>query len=851
MAAPTELFVGRQHEIDALRACFDAACSGVGSLALLAGEPGIGKTRTASELSDHAKGRKALVWWGRCHEETGAPPYWPWVQIIRAASSSGDSDDLRADLGAGAPDIADIVPEIRARLPDLDTPAALSDPAETRFRLFGAIARFLINISRRRPLVLVLDDLHWADVPSLRLLEFLAQEVGDSRLLVVGTYRETEVSRQHRLSDTLGALARAPRIIRLRLTGLNADEVRRFVTTAAGMVPPASLTRAIHDQTEGNPLFVREVVRFLAQEGHFSGAATDATSLAATKLPEGVREVIGRRLNLLSAACNEILAVASVIGREFSLGVLVRANRTRTEEAVLEAIDEALAARIVEETSPGYHQFTHALIRVTLYDELRTGLRRRLHHTVGEAIEAMHRRDPEPVLADLAFHFRSSGLGGDVERAIDYAVRAGKRADAAFASEDAVNFFQSALDMLDTLSIDDPERRCDLLLHLGDTQRKTNDYPTAMETLRAAADIARSHQMRVAMARVAEVHADAAWRHNMHTQQTERVGPLLEEALAGLPAAEIALRVRLLSGLARDRFHNGAEEEGKALVRRSIAMAREQGDPAALATSLAGRGDTPWWPNETTRLLADAIEMTELAERANLLEVVSRGYHLLVQLHLELGDSQSADAAFDGLWRVHLRLRQRLFTLYEHSMKAALLLMRGALGEAERLIIEIMKTQSPHLTFATDPVSMLIFTLRREQARLRELGPMVAMFMRRNAGARVWRPGLALLYVELGDPDSSRAVFDGLAEGDFAALPRDARFAASLTIPRGGLRGALGDPSRGPRCCTGCCFRGKAAPSSCPAAPCAGDRADVFWACWRRCEATGRTPNGTSPRRCE
>jgi predicted ATPase len=383
MAAATEVFVGRHHELAALCAALDEACAGSGRLALIAGEPGIGKTRTALELTTQAAQRDARIVWGRCHEEAGAPPYWPWAQILRTVVAATDEEELRAALDAGAGDIADIVPEIRARLPDLDPPTTLSDPSETRFRLFGSIARFLINVSRRQALVLVLDDLHWADVPSLRLLEFLAQEMADSRLLVVGTYRETALSRQHRLSDTLGALARVPHGVRLHLSGLNAEDVRRFVATAAGMVPPAWLTRAIHDQTEGNPLFVREVVRFLDQQGQFSGAVLVGAGPTAIRLPEGVREVIGRRLNLVSAACNGILAVAAVIGREFTLDVLMRASQPRTEETVLDALDEALSAHIIEETRPEQYQFTHALVRVTLYDELRTGQRRRLHHAVG------------------------------------------------------------------------------------------------------------------------------------------------------------------------------------------------------------------------------------------------------------------------------------------------------------------------------------------------------------------------------------------------------------------------------------------------------------------------------------
>ena len=778
MSAAAEVFVGRRHEVEELRTALDAACAGGGRLVLLAGEPGIGKTRTALELTTYATNRDARIVWGRCHEEAGAPPHWPWMQILRAVAAARDADELRADLGAGASDIADVVPEIGARLPDLDPPVTLSDPSGTRFRLFGSIARFLIDASRRQSLVLVLDDLHWADVPSLRLLEFLAQEMGDSRLLIVGTYRETELSRRHRLSDTLGALARTPNVVRLHLSGLEADDVRRFVATATGMMPPAWLTSAIHSQTEGNPLFVREVVRLLAQAGHFNGVAVGNSAPRTIRLPEGVREVIGRRLNLLPAVCNEILATAAVIGREFSLDVLVRASQPRTEETVLEALDEAIAAHIVEETGPGSFQFTHTLVRITLYDELRTGQRRRLHHMVGEAMEAAHRRDPKSVLADLAHHFRASGMASDAERAIDYTIRAGQSADAALAFEEAINLFQNALDTLDTFSTDDQDRRCALLLLLGDAQRKANDYSRALETLRAAADIARSRGMWIVFSKAAYIYADTAWRHSAHLDS--RSGLLLEEALVGLAETEAALRIKLMGSLARDRLHSGRPREAKAVASRAIAMARDLGDPAALATSLGGLADYPWLPHETEAMLVEANEMAEMGERANDLEVAMHGHFRRFGLLLELGDMPAAVATVERMDRLNARLRQPFFTPWVLGSKATMALMRGALDEAEQLILQSMRSQIPLKTRIDDPASLLIFTLRREQARLKELAPIAAMFVRQNNEASIWRPGLALLYVEIGDIAAARAVFADLARDDFGSLPRDGRWATCI-----------------------------------------------------------------------
>ena len=363
MTAPSDPFVGRLRELAILRDAFEQVVAGRGRLVMLAGEPGIGKTRTARELALHAEQHGATVLWGHCHEEAGAPPYWPWVQIFRSALRSGDPGALLRDVGARASDIADILPEIRTLVPDLEPSVRLEDAAQARFRMFELIRQFIVSLCRRETALLVLDDLHWADAPSLRLLEFLTPELGDSKLMLVGTYRPTELSRQHPLSDALGGLARTPHMARVNLGGLNAEEVHDFVAVVTGTRPPAWLATSLYKQTEGNPLFLREIVRFLEQQGLFSGDSTSqmAALPPAIRIPEGVREVIGRRLNLLSASCNEVLALAAVVGRDFSHDLLLRVAR-RDDQALTDALDEALVAHIIEETTDGHYQFAHNLI---------------------------------------------------------------------------------------------------------------------------------------------------------------------------------------------------------------------------------------------------------------------------------------------------------------------------------------------------------------------------------------------------------------------------------------------------------------------------------------------------------
>ena len=263
--------------------------------------------------------------WGRCYEGVGAPPYWPWVQAIRSYVREREPDQLRSEMGAGAADIAEIVSDVKERLPDLQPPPQL-EPEQARFRLFDSTCGFLKNAGRKQTLVLVLDDLHWADHSSLLLLEFVARELAGARLLLIGTYRDVEVSRRHPLSRTLGELTRERLFQRVLLRGLSEEDVGRFIELVSGVAPPSGMVEAVYRQTEGNPLFVTEVVRLLVQEGGLSGVGAHGGAPLqgerdtwSVRIPEGMREVIGRRLDRLSERCNQTLTVASVIGREFSL----------------------------------------------------------------------------------------------------------------------------------------------------------------------------------------------------------------------------------------------------------------------------------------------------------------------------------------------------------------------------------------------------------------------------------------------------------------------------------------------------------------------------------------------------
>jgi DNA-binding CsgD family transcriptional regulator len=789
------LFVGRRHELETMRAALREARLGRGRLVLVSGEPGIGKTRTAAELAADAARDGASLIWGRCHEESGAPPYWPWAQILRALLSDGETAELRQDLGAGAVDIADIVPEIRDRLPGLEASTPARDPGEARFRLFDSLSRFLIAAARRRPLLIVLDDLHWADVPSLRFLEFLTPEIGDSHLLLIGTYRENELSRRHPLSDALGGLGRVAHATRIHLAGLGHEETQDFIAQAAGVSPPPALTRSIQRQTEGNPLFLREVVSFLRHQGHFDSLASGQAAASAVRIPEGVREAIGRRLNTLSASCNELLALASVIGREFSLDVLTRAAGDRAGDQVSRAIDEALDARVVEELAPDQYQFTHALIRMTLYDELRTGQRRRLHRAVGEAIETLYRRDVDRVLPDLAYHFQAAGPGDGMERAVRYSMRAGQRANAVLAFEDAIGFFRGALDTIDQMADFDPRLHAELLLQLAETFLRVNDFTSAKDRAREAATMARAHGLHEILAEAAFAFQIAEFRDRFVTG--EDTADFLEDVLSVVPESLAAARIKVMVALARAKVFAGALEEAKALAFETVARARALGDPAVLARSLDLAYEFSFLPDERPRLVAYATEMTELAERTGDLEMAWRGWFQRSVFHLELGEleeTRSALQAFNATTERLRQLRQPFFHLFGTVLNAAFAFFWGDLPETERLLLQAMRIRGSGRWAAADVASNVIFDLRRAQGRLSELAPIARHFASQPAHA-TWRPGLALLHLECGDVAAARALFEDLATNDFAAVARDARWAPSV-VYLSEICAALGDASR-------------------------------------------------------
>src|SRR5438067_432140 len=770
ISAMPAVFVGRQHELVELRAGLEDAATGRGRFFLIVGEAGIGKTRLVEELAREAAERGHLVVWGRCWEGEGAPPYWPWIQVIRACLP-------RVADAAGAPYLAQLVPELGG----LQAPAPPVPPQSehARFYLFDAVATFLRSRPDHTPLVLVFDDLQWADTPSLLLLQFLVHELRDTAMLVVATYRELEARQNPHVADVLGALARDGRHLPLR--GFGEEEVALFIEGKTGRSASAALVRAVHRETEGNPFFVDEIVHLLV-----GGAPErwDATIARRLPVPQGVREAIRRRLAPLPAPCKDALTLASVVGREFGLAALQRACGLGAD-ALLEILRPALGREIlVRDPRPaGRYRFPHALIRETIYEELGAAERARLHGRIGEVLETLHQRDPTPHLATLAHHFLEAVPAGGAEKAITYSTRAARHAEASLAYEDAAVLFERALEVLAEAHPTDARERTELLLARGGAQWKAGDGPGARETFRQAADIAR----RIGDARLlarstlgfAGEGSRLLWVRSGVVDQP-RI-ELLEEALDGIGDRDPGLRARLLARLAINLYWAPEPERVLALSEEAVTLARQLGDPRDLAAVLRARWVVLWRPETAEERLAIADEIVRLGERMADRELALLGRRFRIVGFLEQGDVVAADREIEAWAQIAGELRQPRYLTDLAMWRATRAIMDGRLAvreEHESRGLECGEREPEVEPAMRHAVQMAVLQFHRGQLE-HAIGA---------AGPRSYAPAAMLLrchrifsWSETGRTAEARRDLRALAKDGFE-LPRDGGWLVYMSL---------------------------------------------------------------------
>ncbi len=458
-------FVGRDAELSRIKTKLADARTGRGGLVMLVGEPGIGKSRMIEEFTEHARSDGAAVLFGACFEGEWVPPFAPFADAIDNYAKEAAVESLQADLGHSAGAIARLAPSLRDRLPDFAEPAALQ-PDEERFRLLDAVSQFLIATSQRVPVVLVLDDLHWADKGTIAMMRHVARFVTKHRILILGAYRDVELDRQHPLSDALAQLRREVEYERIALKGLDESEIGAMLTSITEQEVPEAFVHAISDETDGNPFFIREVLIHLMEEGKIfqqDGRWTSNVSIAEMGIPEGVRQVIGRRLSRLSDSANKLLTAASGFNGPFHID-LAGAAAGLDESAALDAIDEALQAQLLRSTGEhDTYNFTHALIRHTLYGELSPSRQVRLHRQIAEAMERVYRDRAKDHAAELAFQYHRSSAVSGAERGVPHALAAADQAETSAAWDEQVAFLRMALELLP----DGDARHTRLLARLG------------------------------------------------------------------------------------------------------------------------------------------------------------------------------------------------------------------------------------------------------------------------------------------------------------------------------------------------------------------------------------------------
>ena len=785
-------FVGRERELAELEAALDEAIGGRGKIYLLAGEPGIGKTRLADEIGERAAAREFRVLWGRCWDGGDSPAKWPWIQILRSLVRATDPIALRAQMGAGAPYLSQLVADVR-QTDDTEPPATSFplEPERARFYLFDAVTTFLKQAAASGPLLLVLDDFHASDTSSLRLLQFVARELRDARILVVVTYRDAEAKARGPAGEVLADLAREGQTLYLK--GLSEPDVARLIEQTAGAVASAELVGAIYRATGGNPFFVDGIVR-VALADHESLPGAEALGAGDLHIPEEVKESVRQRLRLLSDDARELLTVAALLGETLDRAILGAALGWPDERG-LAALADAVRAGILVKASTVHerYRFSHALVGETLRGDVGPARAAALHRRIGEALESVYGTESSDHLSQLADHFFEGIAGGDAERAIEYAVRSARQAAAGFAWEETIRQYERALVALQRISANDP-RRLHILLELGDAQWRTGDGATAKDTCLRAVALARRSGAAMELARGA---LGFCGEFAPVVNYDDARACLLEEALAALGDAAPALRARVLARLSRELRYTTDIDRGLAYADEAVRVARGSGDRATLVATLtewhilataAGRAA------EDRRARAD--EILHLAQESGTPDLLAWARMRRISDALERGELADLAHELHAYSSLAQQIRHRDHIWFATVAQTYIALVTGRFDDAERLMTEALALgqHQPRIT-VFGSYWLQLFMLRRDQGRLAELEPLLARRPSNPLVSFVWPSTLALFHSELGREADARSEFEELAANGFLDVPK----ASMWPIAIGNLAevcAVVGDASR-------------------------------------------------------
>ncbi len=788
-------FVGREDALDWLRAQWAEARAGSGRLALIAGDPGIGKTRLSSEFARAAHADGAAVLLGRCYEEA-LISYQPFVEAVGRYVAAVSPEVLRGQVGPFGGDLVRLVPALVQRVPDLSEPVA-GDSDGQRYRLFEATGSLLANASRSWPVVLLLEDLHWVDKPTALLLAHVVRSIQTECVLVLGTYRDAELAEP--LVSALADMRRDHALERVKLGSLHRGEVATMISAWLGRTPPTHYAHALHRETEGNPFFIEEILRHLLEVGGVEGPERSRlTSFTELGIPDGVREAIGRRLATLSPAAHRVVTMAAVIGRTFSIDVL-ESLAELPGERLIEALEEATARRIVDEEpgTPGRYAFVHALIRETLYASLSRPRRVALHRRIGAILEQRHAGDPEPPLGELAYHFVEAAESRTAAKAVDFSTRAAQRALAALAYEEAAGHFDRALNALELSGSSDTRMRCDLMLGLGESHSKASEFDQSRVAFRAAAELARTAGVGDQLA-LAALGLARGWIEQ-GTADPAIIG-LLEEALAALPTTDTPLRARLLGRLAMELHFSDEPERCRALAHQSVKIGRRLEDASTQAFALNAHHWAQRGHDEAGELLAVADEIIRYADASGGLELALQGHSWRLVDLLELGRADEIDDEIAACGDIADRLQQPFYRSWVAGLHAMRTLMQGRFDDAERLAGDALAAAESAANWNGITSSRVqLAWCWKDVGRGADRAADVERFVQEevltrpmSGGARaMWNGNLALFLAEAGFQARARGYLERVADCDDTELTRnvDGRSAAALAAEACALLG--------------------------------------------------------------
>ena len=746
------VFVGREDPLARLERAFADAVERRGTVALITGPAGIGKTRLLEHFASHAEARGARVLLARSHSDDGVPPFWLWVQVLRQLHES-DSNEL-----------ARLVPELGGT------------PGAQRFLLFDAVARALASAARARPLVIALEDLQWADAGSLRLLEHLAFEAAGEALLVVATVREGFRERGHPLDRTLAALRQQERTVELALAGFSRREVALWLDRVLGRPAPSDLISDLFARTEGVPLFLREAIRLLGERGALD--APERLPRVGVALPGRALDLIRRALDSLSQRAGTLVASASVLGREFTLAAAAEVAQLERDES-LDLCDEATRAGVLEASpdAAASWRFTHALFREGAYSGLAAGERVRLHLRAARRLEREHAGDLEPVIAELAHHHHRALAVGEPVRALEFSRAAAARAARLGAWEQAVRHYEDAVAALPHVRPLAPEDRIGVLLELGETCRLSGDRARRREVLGQAIELARAHGRPVDQARAAIALTDLQDWSARDEEARDAVG----EALAAIGFEPRPVRARLLTRLAYHEIR-AAHDAAQRMARQAVALAREDGEPESLQDALYVLHFSLGGPDHTDERaqLGEEIVRAALDSRSS-----DRALIALIDLasdRVMLGDAAGARALRARAAQVAGERPAPMMRWHEGVYDTGIAVLEGRFGDAAALAQDTLGFGRR----VEHPYAAGVFAGQRAMlARERGDAAEVLAAFEPGVGARVgpfhWiRALVARARLALGRVDDARSLFDELAAEDFADVPRNLRWTGTF-----------------------------------------------------------------------